>query len=226
MSTATLTEPTSPRSGESPRTLADLLADLGDVPPQRVRLHPAPGAATVQDLIENNDVRKDFRCELIDGTLVEKAHMSHVENSFTNIIAFYLQLFLRQSRMGKGFTEGAMYRLLGGDVRLPDYTVCLKDKFPTGKVPRVSYAEFAPDLAVEVLSKTNTAREIRKKREKLFASGTRLFWVLDPAKRTVDVYTSVDHPVTLTEADTLTGGDVLPGFELSIADWFREAEEV
>lgn len=226
MSTATLIERREPHNEAAPRTMADLLEDLGGIVPERVRLHPHPGEATVQALIENNDVRKDFRCELIDGILVEKAHMSHVENSFTNIIAYYLQSFLRQTRLGKGFTEGAMYQLLGGDVRLPDYTVCLKDKFPTGKVPRVPYAEFAPDLAVEVLSKTNTAKEIRKKRQKLFASGTKLCWVLNPAKRTVDVYTSVDNPVTLTEADTLTGGDVLPGFELSIADWFREAEEV
>ncbi|MFV0442682.1 MAG: Uma2 family endonuclease [Planctomycetaceae bacterium] len=226
MSTAALIEPEALGLGQAARTVADLLEELGGIAPERVRLHPLPGEATANDLIENNDVRKDFRCELIRGTLVEKAHMSHVENSYTTVIAFYLHAYLMRTRLGKGFTEGAMYALLGGDIRLPDFTVCLNDKFPTGKVPRVSYVEFAPDLALEVLSKSNTAKEIRSKREILFASGTKLIWVLNPATRTVDIYTSVDNPITLTEADVLTGGNVLPGFELSIADWFREAEEV
>lgn len=50
--------------------------------------------------------------------------------------------------------------------------------------------------------------------------------MVDPGKRTVDVCHDVENPVTLAEADSVTDEALLPGFELSIAQWFRQAEEV
>src|SRR5262249_10189907 len=64
--TTTLTTP--PRY----RTLADLLKRLGDIPPERVRLEPAPGQGTVEDVLEIH-ARERRLCELVDGVLVEKA---------------------------------------------------------------------------------------------------------------------------------------------------------
>ncbi|MBX3439802.1 MAG: Uma2 family endonuclease [Planctomycetaceae bacterium] len=207
------------------RTIADLVDQLGDIPLERIRLHPPPGTATIDDLIQNNDAERATYCELIDGVLVEKAAM-YLEDSLTTVLARFLHEFLWTTRMGKGFTAGAIYQMIAGNFRLPDFTVCLKDKFPSGKVERVPYVDFAPDLAVEVLSRSNTRNEIERKRRELFASGTRLIWVVDPDRRTVAVYTSPEECTTLLETDILTGGDVLPGFELSIAEWFRHAEEV
>lgn len=221
MSTTTLPSPT-----DALRTVADLIERLGNVPAQRVRLHPPPGEATVEDLIRNNDVERDVLCELIDGVLVEKAPMSYFENRLTFVLAYFLHGFLKGRGIGAAFTEGAMYQMNMGNICLPDMTVCLKDKFPSGKVERVPYVDFAPDLAVEVLSAGNTPAEIERKRRELFESGTRLIWVVDPVARSVDVFTGPDAKTTLTEHDTLTGGDLLPGFELPIHEWFRQAEEV
>jgi Uma2 family endonuclease len=113
-----------------------------------------------------------------------------------------------------------------GNLRVPDYSVCLRDKFPTGKVARIPIADFSPDLAVEVLSRSNTEEEISRKRQELFESGTRLMWIVDPGRRVVEVHSPNAGPITLSEPEVLTGGDVLPGFELAISQWFREAEEV
>lgn len=208
------------------RTLADLVRQLGDLPLSRIRLEPAPGTATDADLVQNNDLLRDNRCELIDRVLVEKAPMSHLEDAFVSALAYFVNEYLRQHRIGKSFTSGAIYRMSRGNCRLPDFSVCLRDKFPGGRVERVPIAEFAPDLAVEILSRTNTPQEIELKRQELFDSGTRLIWVLDPARRTVEVFNAPDQCRTLTENDVLDGGDVLPGFQLSIRAWFREAEEV
>lgn len=208
------------------RSLADLVERLGSIPLTRIRRIPAPGTATEDDLIFNNDVAKDARCELIDGVLVEKAAMSHFEDLLATILITELQLYVRRNRIAKVFTNGALYRPIQGNLRIPDATVCLNDKFPSGRVERLPYADFAPDLAAEILSASNTAAEIERKRRELFASGMKLFWVVDPARRTVDVYTSADHCQTLTEDDVLGGGDLLPGFQISIREWFREAEEV
>src|SRR6185437_13858542 len=94
-----------------------------------------------------------------------------------------------------------------------------KKKRRRGEIPSV-----APDLVVEVLSKGNTRREMQRKLAAYFRAGVRLVWYVDPAKRTVRVYTAFDRSTLLGEDDTLDGGDVLPGFALSIRDWFAEAE--
>ena len=82
-------------------------------------------------------------------------------------------------------------------------------------------------MCVEVLSESNQAAETAQKRAEFFASGCRLMWVVAPRKATVEVWTGVDQPdAVLTRSDTLTGGDVLPGFELSIDQWFSDAETI
>ena len=59
----------------------------------------------------------------------------------------------------------------------------------------------------------------RKVRE-YFDSGCRLVWLVDPRTRTVAVYTSLAKTIVLTEKQTLTGGDVLPGFRLPLGKLF------
>ena len=71
------------------RTLADMLEDLGNIPPQRVRMHPPPGTATEQDVIEC-EARQNCLCELVDGVLVEKAVGYH-----ESIIALAIAAMLR-----------------------------------------------------------------------------------------------------------------------------------
>jgi Uma2 family endonuclease len=83
--------------------------------------------------------------------------------------------------------------------------------------------DHVPDIAVEVLSPSNPTKEMERKRREYFAGGAKLVWIVDPELHTVDVYTSVDQFRTLTESDTLDGGEVLPGFALSIRDWFKRA---
>lgn len=168
MSTATLPQPDT-----QCRTVADLVSKLGDIPLDRIRMHPLPGTATVVDLVENNDVRRDVRCELIDGILVEKAAMSYLENRLTSVLAYFHERYPEEHGGGAGFTEGAIYKMIDANFRLPDYTIGLKDNFPSGKVQRVPYADFAPDLTIEILSKSNTKKEIERKRQELFASGQR-----------------------------------------------------
>ena len=85
--------------------------------------------------------------------------------------------------------------------------------------PRLS-----PDLAVEVLSQSNTPGEMARKRHEYFSAGVRVVWLADPKGRTVDVYTSETQFTRLTVADTLDGGPVLPGFQLRLQDWFAELD--
>jgi Uma2 family endonuclease len=80
-----------------------------------------------------------------------------------------------------------------------------------------------PDLAVEVLSESNTQTEMIRKLKDYFFAGTRLVWFIDPDSRTAQSFTAPDQFITLTEADDLTGGDVLPGFRLNLGELFSAA---
>lgn len=210
---ATATEPT---------TIADLLEGLGGIPARRVLFKPTPGTATEQDLIEIH-ARTHRPYELVDGTLVEKA-VGYDESLLGFELAFALGVYVKAHDLGKAIGENTMIRLFPGLVRMPDAAFISWERYPRKKRRRAEIPTVAPDLVVEVFSKDNTRKEMQRKLEEYFRAGVRLVWYVDPVKRTVRVYTAVDRSTVLGEDDTLDGDDVLPGFTLSIRDWFAEAE--
>ena len=74
-----------------------------------------------------------------------------------------------------------------------------------------AWYEMGPDLAVEVISPNNMAGDIHLKVLQLLNAGTRLIWLIYPESRTLVAHTA-SGATTLYETDTLSGGDVLPGF--------------
>ena len=205
------------------RTLADKLARLGDVPPDRVRLQPAPGTATEADLLDAM-ASDDVVYELVDGTLVEKP-VGLEASCLAGAILAILRAFVRPRRLGKVSGADGTMRLIAGLVRAPDVAFISWDRLPGGRVPKAPIPGLAPDLAVEVLSKSNTPAEMKRKREEYLANGVRLIWIVDPKARTVEVFAPRRKPVTLRETDTLDGGKVLPGFSLALAELFAELDE-
>ncbi|MBC8113224.1 MAG: Uma2 family endonuclease [Candidatus Saccharimonas sp.] len=218
--------PVSPRAVRSvtpsPDTIAELLQQLGDIPPERVRLKPTPGTATKRDLLRLLD-KFNIQCELVDGTLVEKA-MGQIESNLGALLIHYLYSFLDGNDLGRVYASDAPHELVSKLIRLPDVAFASYGRIPEGEARKKPVASWAPDLAVEILSKSNTRKEIDRKRREYFDAGVRLLWVADPRKKTVKVYTSCDDCVTLGTADMLDGGTVLPGFKLSIGEWYAKVD--
>jgi Uma2 family endonuclease len=204
------------------KTMGEVLEALGGVPAHRVRLQPAPGTATERDVIEAYD-RERRRCELVDGVLVEKDRMGYGESRLAWQLGFFLTTFLQGHDLGQVAGEQAAIRLLPGLVRFPDVLFVSWARGPKGKNRQKPIPDLAPDLAVEVLSKSNTRKEVDRKIGEYFRAGVRLVWIVDPRKRTVRVYTAPERSTLLNEGDRLDGGDVLPGFRLAIREWFAEA---
>jgi Uma2 family endonuclease len=100
-------------------------------------------------------------------------------------------------------------------VRGPDISYWSKERLP--EVP-VGYIETAPDLLIEVLSPSNTSKQIRDKLHEYFATGVRLVWVIAPEDRTLTIYRTADEGRLLHETATATGEDVLPGFTCRVSD--------
>ncbi|MDP6361249.1 MAG: Uma2 family endonuclease [Planctomycetota bacterium] len=208
---------------ESPpiETLEELIDRLGSVGLDRIRLVPPPGTATKQDVLDVHD-KTNRLFELVDGVLVEKA-MGFYESRIANALIGIVEGFLRQNDIGITVGADGMMQLAPGLVRMPDVAFLSWDKFPNREIPEDPIPELAPDLAVEVLSLSNTRAETERKTREFFEAGVRLVWIMDPRKKMVDVYTSPDEFKTLHEDDSLDGGDVLPGFALPIQEWFERA---
>lgn len=217
MTTLQMPPPAAPRMPEV-RTVADLLARLDDLPPERVRLQPPPGTATEQDVLDA-DARKERLCELVDGVLVEKP-MGVIESMLALLLGQRIGPFVLQRNLGIVTGPDGMMRLVPGLIRAPDVSFISWDRLPGRKLPEHPIPHLAPDLAVEVLSRTNTKREMQRKLREYFESGVRLVWYVDPAPRTVAVYENGADCVVLTENDTLSGGDVLRDFQLPLREFF------
>jgi Uma2 family endonuclease len=139
-------------------------------------------------------------------------------------IARYLYEFVTPRNLGLVTGEGGMMRLFAGLVRIPDVAFISWARLPGGRVPDAAIPRLAPDLAVEVLSRSNTPSEMRGKREEYFAAGVALVWMVDPDERSVTVYTSPEDSVSCGASDALGGGTVLPGFFLPLGDLFAELD--
>lgn len=205
-----------------PRTIADMLVALGDIPPERILMTPPPGTATEQDAIEC-ETRQNRLCELVDGTLVEKAVGYH-ESIIAGAILALLRAFIIPKNLGCVSGSDGMMRLFPGLIRMPDVAFASWSRFPGGRLPADPVPSIAPDLAIEVLSVSNTAREMERKRREYFEAGVSLVWMIDLRQRSAVVYTSPDEHTAYSASDTLTGGEVLPGFTLSLSELFAELD--
>lgn len=191
---------------------------FGDIPAERIRRVPPPGTATEKDLLRAND-RTRVTCELVDGTLVEKA-VGIRESLLAMRLATYLNNYLATHRLGLVAGPDGTLRLMAGLVRAPDVSYFSWETIDADEFPDKALPDLSPDLAVEIISKGNTKKEIARKIGEYFAHGTRLVWVFWPKKHSVEVYTSPNEKHLLSPDDILDGGELLPGFTLDIADFF------
>lgn len=207
---------------EKIETVADLQDRLGGVPLDRIRFHPPPGTAVERDVLEAEQ-RDNRLCELVDGVLVEKA-TGYREAILASALVRLLANFVVPRNLGHVAGPDGMLRLFPGLVRIPDVAFASWDCFPAGSLPAEPIPDLAPDLVVEVLSRSNTSREMRRKLREYFAAGVKRVWIVDLQQRTVTVYRDAEDGVTLDETACLVGDAVLPGFELRLHELFSELD--
>ncbi len=164
------------------------------------------------DLPENSE--KLF--ELIDGEIVEKV-VTREHGIIAGNIITDLNIYLRQHQNGRAGVE-VHHHTPENDQnnRLPDVSVIMDITKP---VPDNGTTPYMPDLAVEIKSPTDSLKKLREKIHFYLAHGTKIGWLVIPEKRLVDVYTP-DDEFFLGEDETLSGGDMLPGFTLPVKNIF------
>jgi Uma2 family endonuclease len=200
--------------------LGELLTRLGSISPKRICMKPPPGTATERDLIRMHGTRRALY-ELVDGTLVEKG-MGHKEAFVAVELSYLLRTFLEQHDLGYCTGADDLVRVMPQLVRGPDVSFYPWRSRPEKEVPQEQISTKVPELVVEVLSPSNTRKEMQIKLKEYFLGGVKLVWLIYPEKGTAEAYTAPDAKTEIPADGTLDGGDVLPGFRLPLTKLFEK----
>lgn len=161
-----------------------------------------------------------IRYELVEGEVVEVPGASALHGLIVILVATLLNNFAKEHDLGLVLSDGSAY-ILGrypDRVRIPDTSFISWERVPEDGIPD-GFWPLAPDLAVEVVSPHDRANDIHDKVHEYLAAGTRQVWVLWPKRRAITIHTP-DTTRELGPDDIISGDDVLPGFEITVADLF------
>jgi Uma2 family endonuclease len=170
-------------------------------------------------------VNGDSLYEVVHGQCVELPPMGVYETNLASEIVVLLGTYGKTTGLGRAVCEMLFILNAGlGLKRRPDVAFVSYERWPRNRrVPRAEAWDVVPDLAVEVVSPSNTAEEILAKIREYFQAGCLRVWVVYSVEEQVYVYQSPTQPRVLTRKDDLEGEDFLPGFRLPLADLFEEA---
>jgi Uma2 family endonuclease len=181
---------------------------------------PATLPMTADDLWRMAD--DGLRHELIQGelTMMAPAGGGHGEVVFT--VGLLLGTHVRANRLGKvvAAETGFIIARDPDTVRAPDVAFIAKQHVPAGGLP-ANFIPFAPDIAVEVLSPSDSQLDVEEKIEQWIQAGTAMVWVVNPRSKAVTVHMRGRDPRVLRENDLLGGEDVCPGFSVRVGELFE-----
>lgn len=159
--------------------------------------------------------------EVVDGHIVEKEPMGAYEILVGSFLNTHLDGFARSSSCGRAVSEMLFDFGPGLPQRRPDVAYVSYNRWPRKRrVPRTQAWAVVPELAVEVISPSNTFEEVLGKVHEYFQAGVQQAWVIAPPQQQVYVYQSPSQIRVLTVQDDLTGDPFLPGFHLQLLELF------
>jgi Uma2 family endonuclease len=167
---------------------------------------------------DNYPFEEDKRYELDEGEMIEMTRPAYKHNRVLFELQMELGLYFRKNPIGEALLSENLYALSPATRRSPDVAVILGDHREALRNAKV--IPIIPDIAVEVLSPSETTRMIVRKLEQYFTAGVKEVWLIDPDARTVEIWTSPHPPEReLADGDTLISA-LLPGFSLTLEALF------
>ena len=162
------------------------------------------------------------RNELVKGEIVPMSPASTKHGQLAFRLAFKVGLFVAENKLGEVYAAETGFTISQNPdtVRAPDVAFVTGSRMPEEGIPASGFWAIAPDLVAEVISPNDRMSEVQDKVTDYLNAGVRLVWLVDPKTRTVTVYQSFKEVQILLEGDVLEGGDVLPGFQLVLAELF------
>ena len=155
--------------------------------------------------------------EYVKGELVPMSTPTMVHGEISANIVILLGNYVRQNRLGRIYTAETTFQI-GKSGRKPDVAFVSLERLPEN---RNQASPIPPDLAIEVVSPSDKVYDVKEKALEYLDAGTRMVWVIEPIAKTVTVYRSPNNIRILTVNDTLTGEDVIEGFQCAVAEIFE-----
>jgi Uma2 family endonuclease len=163
-----------------------------------------------------------FRYELVRGVLKCMSPAGAEHGEIGSLLLSHLTTHIRMHRLGSTYMSNTGFKISSDPdtVLAPDVSFVAQDRAQTIR-DRRKFVPFAPDLAIEVLSPSDTYSEALEKIEEWLTAGTRAVVFVDPRNQTVTVYRSATEPVVLSDKDNLEVPDVVPGWSIPLPDIFE-----
>jgi len=160
------------------------------------------------------------RYELLQGELIQMTPAGARHGQTAVLVGSILCTFVKEKRLGHVVSNdtGVFTEKDPDTVLAPDLAYWRRETLP--ELPE-GFAEVAPDLAVEVVSPSDSQSYVHRKVLHYLDHGVPLVWVVDPKARTVTVYRSRRDVCILSETEEITGGEVLPGFSCRVGEFFE-----
>ena len=174
---------------------------------------------TADELLDLPD--DGFRCELVRGELIRTAPTKNYHGEIAAYVAGTLIPHVRRNRLGKVYIADTGFLLASNPahVRVPDIGFVRRERVERIGRPDSLWPE-PPALAIEVISPSDRYSDVEKKVFDYLEAGTLMVILLESRTRTAKVYRSPSDVVALTKADTLDGGDVVPGWRMPMSEIF------
>jgi Uma2 family endonuclease len=190
----------------------------------------ASASASVESLFPSSTppatAPEDTLYEVVDGRIVEKT-MGSREIEIASILDQCLGGFARANRLGRVLAEFLFRIDVKKDLqRRPDVAFVAHSSWPFNRrVPGGPVWDMVPELAIEVVSPTNSANDVQEKVHEYLEAGVTRVWVVYPEQAEVYIYASPTQIQVLKLGQDLEGGDLLPGFRLPLAALFQDDPE-
>jgi Uma2 family endonuclease len=176
---------------------------------------------TAEEFFHLPDPQDGSKRELVRGEVVVMPGPGVEHGEVQGNVYFQIKSFLQRNRIGRVMVEsGTVTERKPDTVRGPDVSYYSKERLPLEKRV-VGYHDQPPDLCVEVVSPSNSMRQLKAKAKEYLFAGVRMVWIVDPDNREVIVIVDPLESRTLEADAILTGNDVLPDFSCKVADLFE-----
>lgn len=174
---------------------------------------------TAKDLWKQAD--DGYRYELVKGIIRRMPLAGFEHGILSSKIGSNLDKHIKKHQLGYVCSAGTGFKISQDPdtVRSPDAAFIRQAAIDEQGIPK-GYWEGAPDLAVEVISSSDTYTEVDEKVDEWLIAGCAMVWVVNPRRETVEVYRSPEDITVLRGDDILDGGDVIEGFQCRVQDLF------
>jgi Uma2 family endonuclease len=167
---------------------------------------------------DNYPFEEDKRYELDEGELIVMTRPAYRHNRVLKILLFKLMLYFEEHPIGEALLSENLYALSPTTRRAPDIAVILGDR--RAELWDAKVIPIIPDIAVEILSPSETVPQIHRKLKQYFQAGVKEVWLIDPQSRDAEIWTGPTLPEKFFGVDDTLTSPLLPGFAVFLAALF------